>query len=141
MAKGLFTPKHPEKYLGDPRKIRFLSSWELRFMHFCDTNPNIMKWGSEEFRVKYYHPIKQKVCEYIPDFIIKYQNTRGEVITEVIEIKPAKQSGLARGNLSTYDKVQLVINNAKWTAAKAMCDNAGIKFRVLTDLDMFPKKR
>lgn len=140
MAKGMFTPKHPEKYLGDPRKIRFLSSWEAVFMRFCDTNPNILKWGSEEFRVKYFHPIKQKVCEYIPDFIIKYKNSRGEVLTEVIEIKPAKQSGL-KGNLSTYDKVQLVINNAKWTAAKALCDNAGIKFRVVTDIDMFPKKR
>ena len=95
MAKGLFTPKNPSKYLGDITKIRFLSSWELRFMIVCDTNPYILQWGSEEFRIKYWNPIKNKVCDYIPDFIIKYQ--RGEeVITEVIEIKPKKQSVISK---------------------------------------------
>lgn len=60
MAKGRYTPQHPEKYLGDPTKIRFLSSWELRFFQACDMNPNILKWGSEEFKVPYWHPIKKK---------------------------------------------------------------------------------
>ena len=138
MAKGLYTPKHPEKYLGDPRKIRFLSSWELRFMQFCDTNPNVIQWGSEEFKVQYWHPIKQKVCNYIPDFIIKYKDNRGNLITEVIEIKPKKQSVPGK-RTSTYDKVQLVINHAKWAAAVALCDSHGIKFRVVTEADMFRK--
>ena len=138
MAKGLYTPKNVEKYLGDPRKIRFLSSWELRFMQFCDINPNVVQWGSEEFRIKYWHPIKQKVCEYIPDFIIKYKDSRGALITEVIEIKPKKQS-VVSNRMSTYDKVQLVINHAKWAAAVALCDSHGIKFRVVTEDDMFKK--
>ena len=61
MAKGLFKPTNPEKYLGDIGKIRFMSSWELRFMNFCDTNPNVIKWGSEEFKIAYFNPIKNKV--------------------------------------------------------------------------------
>lgn len=138
MAKGLFMPTHPEKYLGDPRKIRFLSSWERVFMQFCDTNPNILQWGSEEFRVKYWNPVKQKVCEYIPDFIIKYQDNKGTLLTEVIEIKPKKQSVLSQ-KMSNYDKVQLVINHAKWTAAKAVCDSHGIKFRIVTEDELFGK--
>lgn len=60
MAKGLFVPQNPQKYLGDVRKIRFMSSWELRFMQVCDMNPNVLQWGSEEFRVKYFNPIKKK---------------------------------------------------------------------------------
>lgn len=139
MAKGLYTPLHPEKYLGNPAKIRFLSSWELRFMNFCDVNENVIAWGSEEFRVKYFNPIKNKVCDYIPDFIIKYKDASGTIITEVIEIKPLKESVL-RAKMSTYDKVQLTINHAKWTAAKAMCDAAGIKFRVITEAEMFRQK-
>lgn len=139
MAKGMFTPTQPAKYLGDPRKIRFLSSWELRFMHFCDTNPNVVAWGSEEFRVKYFHPIKNKVCDYIPDFIVKIRDRTGTVTTQVIEIKPKKQSVPSK-SLSVYDKVQLIINHAKWTAAKAVCEKAGIQFRVLTEEDMFKKK-
>lgn len=112
-------------------------------MNFCDTNPNVIAWGSEEFRIKYFHPIKNKVCDYIPDFIIKYKDTSGNLITEVIEVKPMKQAAAGK-RMSTYDQVQLVINHAKWTAAKAMCDAAGIKFRVITEMEMFrqaPKKQ
>jgi hypothetical protein len=142
MAKGLFTPRNPEKYLGDPSKIRFLSSWERMFMEFCDKNVNVIKWGSEEFKVPYVHPIKKnadgspKVCNYIPDFIIKYQDRDGKMLTEVIEIKPHKQTVIGK-KVSTYDKVQLVINDAKWRSAKSFCDNHGIKFRVLTEKELF----
>ena len=136
MAKGLFTPKNPEKYLGDITKIRFLSSWELKFMIMCDTKPYILKWGSEEFRVKYWNPLKNKVCDYIPDFIIKYKNKHDEVITEVIEIKPKKQSVISK-KMSDYDKAALIVNQAKWSAAVSLCESHGIKFRVLTEEELF----
>jgi hypothetical protein len=136
MAKGLYTPINPEKYLGDVRKIRFLSSWELRFMNFCDTNPNVLQWGSEEFKIRYHNPIKNKTCNYIPDFIVKYKDRNGMIVTEVIEIKPRCQT-VASKKPTTYDKVQLVINHAKWTAAKAFCDLHSIKFKVLTENELF----
>ena len=136
MAKGLFTPKNPEKYLGDITIFRFLSSWELIFMIMCDTKPYILKWGSEEFRVKYWNPLKNKVCDYIPDFIIKYKNKHDEVITEVIEIKPKKQSVISK-KMSDYDKAALIVNQAKWSAAVSLCESHGIKFRVLTEEELF----
>lgn len=138
MAKGLYRPIHPEKYLGDPTKIRFLSSWERVFMQVCDVNPNIIAWGSEEFRIPYFHPIKQKVTNYIPDFIIKYKDKNGVVLTKVIEIKPKKEVFYkGRKKISTYDQVQLVINHAKWTAAKAFCETHKISFEVLTEDNLF----
>jgi hypothetical protein len=82
---------------------------------------------------------KKKICYYIPDFIIKYKDVNGNLITEVIEVKPMKQAAVGK-RMSTYDQVQLVINHAKWTAAKAMCDAAGIKFRVITEMEMFRQK-
>lgn len=136
MPKGLYKPQNPEKYLGDITKIRFMSSWELRFMQFCDTNPNIVQWGSEEFNIKYWHPIKNRVAAYIPDFIIKYRDRTGKLITEVIEIKPKKQAVVSK-RMNMYDKVSLVINHAKWTAAKAFCDQHGVNFRVLTEDELF----
>lgn len=138
MAKGLYTPVHKEKYMGDPTKIRFLSSWELRFMQFCDLNPNVLQWGSEEFKVQYFNPVKKKVCFYIPDFIIKYKDRAGNIKTEVIEIKPKKQSVPSK-SLSLYDKVALVINHAKWAAAKSICESHGITFKVMTEEDLFKK--
>lgn len=107
-------------------------------MVICDTNPNIIQWGSEEFRVKYFNPVKKKVCDYIPDFILKYKNTKGEIITEVIEIKPKKQT-VASKSASLYDKVALVVNHAKWAAAKAVCESHGIRFRVATEDELFRK--
>jgi hypothetical protein len=138
MAKGLFKPQHPEKYIGDINRIRYLSSWELKFQYFCDTNPNIIAWGSEEIRIKYFNPVKQKVCDYIPDFFIKYKDSSGNVITEIIEIKPKKECSVTKKS-SVYDKVNIAINTQKWTAAKAFCDKAGIKFRVLTEDQLFRK--
>jgi len=136
MAKGIFHPRNPEKYLGDINKIRFLSSWERVFMEFCDKNPNVLQWGSEEFKIPYWNPVKNARANYIPDFIVKYKDKSGHVVTEVIEIKPKKQTVIGK-KVSTYDKVQLVINHAKWVAAKAYCDQHNVKFRVLTEDELF----
>lgn len=136
MAKGIYTPVHPQKYLGDPRKIRFLSSWERSFMHICDMNPNVLQWGSEEFRIKYWNPVKNRVADYIPDFIIKYKDRHGNIITEVIEIKPMKQTVLTKKS-SMYDQVAIAVNHAKWAAAKAVCESHGIRFRVATEQELF----
>jgi len=47
--QGRFNPRNPEKYKGDFRNIIYRSSWEVEFMRYCDRNPNILEWGSEEF--------------------------------------------------------------------------------------------
>lgn len=141
MAKGYYTPLNPEKYLGNVNKIRFLSSWELKFMQFLDVNPNVIVWGSEEFKIPYFNPIKKKVTNYIPDFILKFKNSKGEIVTKVIEIKPKKQSVLPNGKkISVYDQVQIVLNHAKWTAAASFCKSRGITFEVLTEDRLFKQK-
>jgi hypothetical protein len=142
VAKGKYEPMHPEKYLGDWRKIRFLSSWELKFMQFLDVNPNVIAWGSEEFQIPYWNPVKKKICAYYPDFIVKFKNDKGEVVTEVIEIKPRVQSVLPKGKkISLYDQVQLVLNHAKWTAAESFCKSRGINFKVLNEQNLFRQKK
>ena len=40
MAKyhqGTYKVKDPNKYVGDPNNIVFRSSWELKFMNWCDS--------------------------------------------------------------------------------------------------------
>ena len=136
MAKGLFKPTHPEKYTGDVNRIRFMSSWELRFMVFLDTNPYVLEWASEEIRIPYLKPTTGKIHHYIPDFFVRYLDRDGNELKEIIEIKPRKEAQL-RKKMNTYDAVQLAINRAKWTAAKAVCDGAGMRFRVLTEDQLF----
>ena len=69
--KGKFRPSIPMKYLGDYRNIIYRSLWELKFMKYCDSNQNILEWGSEEFFIPYTSPVDGKRHRYYPDFYIK----------------------------------------------------------------------
>ena len=51
--KGRFKPKEYKKYKGDPTKVVYRSMWELRFMKYCDSNPSILEWSSEEIVIPY----------------------------------------------------------------------------------------
>ena len=71
--KGRYQPTNPLKYKGNYRNIIYRSLWERKFMKYCDRNPNILEWGSEEFCLPYKSPLDNKVHRYFPDFyIIKY---------------------------------------------------------------------
>jgi hypothetical protein len=64
-------------------------------------------------------------------------------MSELIEIKPKKQTRINASKQGISTKAAVVMNNAKWQAAGAWCRQKGIKFRVLTEDDIFhnPKRR
>ena len=134
-AQGTFEPRNPKKYVGKGTP-RYRSGWELSFFRFCDENPAVMEWASEAIAIKYRHPITGKVTNYIPDIFMRYQDQRGRVHTEIIEIKPRKQS-MIEGKMSERDRMVVAINHAKWAAARAWCQRANIEFRVLTEDSLF----
>jgi len=135
---GRFKPKNYKKYTGDPTKIVYRSLWERRFMQYCDDNNNIIEWGSEEIIIPYISPVDKKVHRYFPDFYIKYRNTRGEVLHEIIEVKPKKQTKPPKepkrktkryiNEVATY-----LVNQAKFKAANEYCKDRKYKFRILTE--------
>ena len=84
-----FKQKNYKKYKGDPTKIFYRSLWERRFMVYCDNNIKIVEWGSEELIIVQ-SPL-DKVHRYFPDFYVKYLNKKGNVVREIIEVKPKKQ--------------------------------------------------
>lgn len=135
-SQGIFVPKNPEKYFGKGT-IRYRSSWELTFMNFCDNNPNIIAWVSEGIQIPYYNPLKQKKTHYIPDFFIKYRDATGREVSELIEIKPSKETSLSNAGKSVRNQAYAVINQAKWQAAENWCKSNNINFRILTEHDMF----
>ena len=137
-AKGEFTPKNPEKYIGKG-KIIYRSSWELAFMNKCDTHPNIQQWASESIKIPYYNPFKKTKTLYIPDFVVHYVDRKGNSIVEILEVKPAKQAveSLAKGRDNQY---ALALNKVKWAAATKWAKANGMRFRVMTDRDMFAQK-
>jgi hypothetical protein len=90
--QGYFKPRHPEKYVGDVNKIRFMSSWELQADKFLDDNPNVLRWSSEEIVIPYVKPTDGKVHRYYPDYWVEYRNKHGDVVSEIWEVKPETQT-------------------------------------------------
>lgn len=137
--QGKYTPKNKEKYKGDPNNIIYRSSWEFRFMKYCDNNPNIIEWGSEEFFINYFDPTTNKVRRYFPDFFVKLKNKSGEIKKYIIEVKPKKQTVEPTKNpkrktkswineVLTYEK-----NKSKWKAATEFCKDNLMEFKIITE--------
>lgn len=135
-AQGIYEVRNPDKYVGN-HKPKYRSGWEFTFMTFCDNNPSVLKWASESIRIPYRHPITGKQTIYVPDFFIMYEDKFGRVNAEVVEIKPKKQSIIESKVTSARDKLAVVVNQAKWLAANAYCKGQGLKFRVVTENDLF----
>lgn len=138
--KGIYNPRYPEKYIGDATKIYFRSSWELRVFQFMDLNRFIHRWGSEEIQIPYIKPTDGRTHRYFPDIYCEYYNKSGVLIKELIEIKPKKEVALTKKS-SDYDKINIIINHAKWNAAEEFCKSHGIRFRILTENELFGKKK
>ena len=75
--KGLFKPQNLAKYMGDPTKIVFRSSWELKFMSYLDQHTDVIYWQSEELFIPYKSPVDGKYHRYFPDFLVKKKESDG----------------------------------------------------------------
>ena len=133
--QGIYKPQNPEKYYHSNTYMNegseypiYRSSWELKFFKYCDLTPEIEKWSSEPFAIKYIHPQDNKVHRYYPDYLIL---RNGKKI--LVEIKPKCQ---AISPHSQYDKGQFAINQAKWNAAQEFCKANNMQFIVLTEKEL-----
>lgn len=140
--QGYYEPKNPEKYVGDVSKIRYMSSWELNFMNFLDNNPNILRWSSEEIAIPYVKPTDNRVHRYYPDFWVEYENKSGELVREIMEVKPESQTKppTTRGKrkkTQLTEQIMYAINVAKWEACQQFCNKYGMKFRLVTEKQLF----
>ena len=141
MAKwrqGFYKVRNPDKYVGNLNEVVFRSSWELSMNQFLDNNPNILRWSSEELIIPYLKPTDKKVHRYFPDYWIEYKNRDGKIVQEVLEVKPDNQVNVGRKKrITNYERITYAINIAKWEAATKYCNDRGIKFRILTEKQMF----
>lgn len=135
-ARGKFVMKNPGKYVGT-KTPTYRSSWEWSFMNFCDTNESIQKWASEAIQIPYRDPLTGRQTVYVPDFFIQYVDKKGLILTELVEIKPASQAILERVGKNKYNQAQFIKNQAKWASANAWCRQQGIKFRIISENDLF----
>ncbi len=135
---GIYRPKNPKKYRGNPSNIVYRSLWERKYMIYCDSTPSILEWGSEEVVIPYKSPIDRRVHRYYPDFYIKVLEKGGLVSKYIVEIKPKKQTKPPYGKdkrTAAYKREALTFakNRAKWDAAEDFCEDRQMKFLILTE--------
>jgi hypothetical protein len=136
--KGRYSPKHPEKYKGDPTGIIYRSLWERKLMVYLDENKSIIQWSSEEIAIPYRSPIDNRIHRYFPDFYIKAIDKNGNITEQLLEVKPKKETREpAKKKRITKQYITEVTtwgkNQAKWKAAEEYCLDRGWQFKLITE--------
>lgn len=139
--KGRYRIENIKKYKGDISDVIYRSSWELKFMRWCDSNPSVLEWGSETVIIPYRSPVDNNVHRYFVDFYIKIQDKDKKILKYLIEIKPEKFTKPPPiPQKKTKRFIQEVfnygINQSKWEAASSFCKDRGWQFLVLTERDL-----
>jgi len=134
--KGKFIPRNPIKYLGDLKSIVYRSSYELKFMNWCDLNESVKGWASEEVAIPYRNPLDNKVHKYMVDFYIQVDKKKYlvEVKPERFTKPPATQKRKTRKYLQ--EVAQYGVNEAKWKSAKDFCKKQNMEFMIITEKEL-----
>ena len=138
---GKFRPTNRQKYKGDPTNVIYRSLWELKFMRWCDTNINVLDWGSEEIVIPNISPLDNRVHRYFPDFSVRVRSKTGRIEKLIIEIKPLKQTTPPKKQSRRTKKyitevTTYAVNEAKWAAAREYCKDRKWEFRILTEKEL-----
>jgi len=146
IRQGYFKPAQPEKYLGDPNNIVFRSSWEFKFLKWCDHSPTVIKYSSEPVGIPYYSPLDKRGHTYYIDFYITTKDNDGNEQSWLIEVKPDKYTKPPTAPARMTDKQtanyvyaakQYIVNQAKFEAAKEFALVRGLKFGIITENFLF----
>tara|TARA_R100001594_G_scaffold64482_1_gene98759 strand:+ start:200 stop:637 length:438 start_codon:yes stop_codon:yes gene_type:complete len=140
--QGIFVPKNKDKFIGS--KAVYRSGLELKFFRFCDSNPNVLKWGSENVVIPYRSPIDHKMHRYFVDNYIEIKEG-DKKIKYLVEIKPSKQTKpptvkYKKKRHLIYEQRCYAINQAKWSAAKEYSKKIGGVFIILTEKELIRNK-
>jgi hypothetical protein len=136
--QGKFEPTNPLKYIGDVSNIKFRSSWEKKFMIWCDNTDAVVKWNSEELVIPYISPVDNRPHRYFVDAVIQVKDKSGKLKMYAVEIKPKKETEIPKTpkrmskaylkEIATYS-----VNQAKWKAATEWCESNDMSFTILTE--------
>ncbi|AYP28434.1 putative head completion protein [Serratia phage vB_SmaA_3M] len=142
--QGRYRPVNPRKYHGDINKIVFRSSLELVAFKFCDMNPSVLSWASEETVIPYRSPVDNRMHRYFMDLAIQTRNAEtGLPQTTLVEIKPRDQikeprRGSKKETTFRNEMMTWLVNQAKWNAARELCKSKGWTFVIWTEDHLVP---
>jgi len=131
---GKYRIKHRSKYQGDADNIIYRSGWEARCFSWCDNNPSIKKWSSEEIVIPYLYEVDKRYHRYFVDLKIMFKDGK----TVLVEIKPEIQTAPPK---YTGRKTKRYINEGmtyiknmnKWKAAENFAKDRDWEFQIWTE--------
>lgn len=144
--QGYYKPVNADKYIGDISKIIFRSSWEFKFLKWCDLSPTVISYSSEPIGIPFYNPLDRRVHRYYVDFYVILKDSAGLEQRYLIEVKPNKYVNPPTTPKRMTDKQtfnymyaakQYIVNQAKFEAARNFAKEKGIKFGIITENFLF----
>ena len=134
--QGKYRLRLPSKYKGDSRNVVFRSSWEYKFMQWCDSRSVVEEWGSEEIAIPYISPVDGKRHKYYPDFYVKVRGKK--YIVEVKPFRQTKEPKTQKRMTKSYINEVFTwgVNQAKWKAATEFCKDYGMEFMLITEKEL-----
>lgn len=129
---GKYNVTNKKKYKGDFDNIVYRSSWEYKVFEWCDANPKVKSWSSEEIIIPYFYEVDKKYHRYYPDIKIVMESK-----TILVEIKPEKETAPPIGERRTKryitEGLTYVKNMNKWQAAENYCKDRNWDFQIWTE--------
>lgn len=99
---------------------KYRSGWEEKYMTYLDSDPQVVLWTYEQTVIEYLSNIRtKKIRRYYPDFYVKYQDGR----EEILEVKPKR-------------KLEQTAVKKKAEAARLWCSDRGMTYRILTEIEL-----
>ena len=138
---GRYVVQNKEKYVANLQECQYRSTWELKYMKYLDTQPNVIECGSENVIIPYYSPTEKKTRRYFVDFYVKVRTTTGEYKKYIVEVKPADQCKppkKPKKQTQGYIKKlkSYIMNQAKWKAARKWAEKRGWEFVIITEKEL-----
>ena len=110
-----------------------------------DEHPDVIEWGSEEISIPYISPLDNRIHRYYPDFFVKKRDPDGNIVYDLVEVKPFKETQppvIQEGNKAKRNRryinevMKWGVNSAKWKAAENYCADRGWNFIKITEREL-----
>lgn len=143
--QGIYQVKNLDKYIGTSMPS-YKSGLEKRVLNWLDNNIKVKKWGYEIVSIPYNYSLNNTNHKYITDFYAEIEDNNGNIQKYILEIKPSKSltepekpknpTGKALKNY-IYSLTEYMKNKSKWSAAVTFCESNNMKFKVLTEKQIY----
>lgn len=142
--QGIYNVQNRSKYIGIKSPV-FRSGWERSYFHYLDTNPDVIRWISEGFKLPYIFNLDNKKHNYYVDVYFE-KKVNDKIYKVLIEIKPYKElfppelpKNRTYKSMKNYNyrMVSYNKNQSKWRFCSEYARTSGMDFYILTEKGIY----